>query len=71
MEGILTGVYGVFARHECRPRGGAGRLNVVPVEDDSIVGEGIQVRCRELIRSMESYVIPALQHNRKGNQIII
>lgn len=50
----------VHARHERGPRGGAHGLHVVVVEDHPVVGEGVQVRRRHLVRPMEAHVIPAL-----------
>ena len=59
----LTGVYGMSARHQGRPAGRADGVDVVVVEDDPTVGEAVNVGCGDLVRPVETNVIPTLQTN--------
>jgi hypothetical protein len=53
-------MYGVPPRHKSGPAGGAGGLHVVTVKDDAVVSQSVDVWRRDLIRTMETNVIPTL-----------
>jgi hypothetical protein len=54
MDGVLPG-------EEGRPGGRAQRLGVVAVEDDAVVGEGVDVGRRDLVAPVEAHVVETLQ----------
>ena len=57
---VFTVVYGVLSSEQCSSGWSAERKRVVVVEDDAIVSQGVDVWRRNLIRPVETYVIPTL-----------
>jgi hypothetical protein len=53
-------MYGVPPRHESGPRGCTGGLHIVTVEDDAIISQGVDIWRRNLIRPVETHVVPTL-----------
>ena len=53
----------MFAGEQSAPAGRADRVDVVVVEDDPTVGEAVNVGCGDLVRTVETNVIPTLQTN--------
>jgi len=53
-------VYGVPPGHEGSPAGCAGGLHVMTVEDDAVVSQSVDVWCRDLVRTVETNIIPSL-----------
>uniref|UniRef100_A0A182M9L2 Uncharacterized protein n=1 Tax=Anopheles culicifacies TaxID=139723 RepID=A0A182M9L2_9DIPT len=47
------------ARHQGRPRRCAHWCGVVPIEDDTVVREGVNVRGRYLVRAVKPDIVPA------------
>jgi hypothetical protein len=61
----LTRVWGVLPRHERRSGRGAEGGHVVAVQDDAVVGQGVDIRRRDLGGAMETHIVPSL--NRRQN----
>ena len=59
---MFTHADGVTAREEGGARGCARRHRVVPVQDDAVVSQRVDVRRRDLVRAVEAKVVPALMH---------
>ena len=64
----LTGVYGVVPGHDGTPAGRANRHGVVAVQNHAVVSEGVDVRGRNLVRTVETDVVPAL---KDGNATVL
>ena len=58
---IYTCVYWVHSRHEGTSAGGTDRVDVVVVQDDPGVGQGVQVGRRDLVGAVKTNIVPALQ----------
>ena len=56
----LTSMYGMSAGHQSTPGWRTDWLDIVVTEDDPVTGQGIQIWCRNLLRSMETHIIPTL-----------
>ena len=56
----LTSVNGVSAGQQGAPGWGADWLDVVVVQDDAIIRKSVNVWSWDLLRSVETYIIPAL-----------
>lgn len=52
---------GVFPGEKCRPAGCAKGLSVVAVEDDAVVSQSVDVRRRNFVAAMETYIIETLK----------
>ena len=61
-------MYGVVSGHDGTPAGRADRHGVVAVHDDAVVGQGVDVRGRNLVRTVETDVVPAL---KDGNATVL
>jgi len=57
---VLTCVNWVLSCEKGCPAGGAKGWHVVIVEDETIEGEGVNIRRRNLITAVESDVVPTL-----------
>ena len=57
---VFTVVYGVLPSEQRSSGRSAKRKRVVVVEDDAIVSQGVDIWRRNLIRPVETYVIPTL-----------
>jgi hypothetical protein len=69
----LTQMDGVLPGEEGRPGGRAQRLGVVAVEDDAVVGEGVDVGRRDLVAPVEADVVETLRNPSlpiKNNRIL-
>lgn len=49
------------AGEEGGTRRGARRHRIVPIQNDAVVGEGVDVGRRYLVRAVEAHVVPALR----------
>ena len=58
---VRTRVDGVHSRHEGASAWGADGVDVVVVQDDSRVGQGVNVGGGDLVGAMEADIIPALK----------
>jgi len=56
-------MYGVQPSHECGPCGCIKGLNVMAVENDPIVSQSINIGSEDLVRTVETGVVPALKLN--------
>ena len=61
----LTGVNGEATGQEGAPSWSTDRLDVVVVQDHSVVRERIEVRSRDLLRSVKPDIVPALKQARR------
>ena len=57
---VLTQMYGMHARHQSPSARSADGVDIVIVEDDSGVGQRVDVGGGDLVRSMETDIIPTL-----------
>lgn len=53
MDGVLPG-------EEGRPGGGAQCLSVMAVQDNPVVGQGVDVGGGDLVAAVETHVVPTL-----------
>jgi hypothetical protein len=56
----FTIVYGVLPREQGAPGWSAQWRRIVAVENNAVVSQGVDIWRRNLIRSMETHVIPTL-----------
>ena len=54
-------MYGVLPRHERAPARAADGVDVVVVEDEARVGQRVDVGGGDLVRAVETHIVPALQ----------
>ena len=54
-------MYGVLPRHERTPARAADGVDVVVVEDEARVGQRVDVGGGDLVRPVETHIVPALQ----------
>ena len=57
---VLTQMYGMHARHESPSAWSADGVDIVIVEDDSGVGQRVNVGGGDLVGSVETDIIPTL-----------
>ena len=53
-------MYGVLPRHERAPARAADGVDVVVVEDEARVGQRVDVGGGDLVRPVETHIVPAL-----------
>lgn len=53
-------MYRMFASKERAPTRGADGVDIVVVEDEPVPGQRVDVRGRDLVRPVESNIVPAL-----------
>ena len=59
---VLTQMYGMHAGHESPSARSADGVDIVIVEDDSGVGQRVNVGGGDLVGSMETDIIPTLMN---------
>ena len=59
---VLTQMYGMHAGHESPSARSADGVDIVIVEDDPGVGQRVNVGGGDLVRSMETDIIPTLMN---------
>lgn len=57
---LHSGVNGIFAGHQSAPGRRAYRSDIISVEQQAGVREGVDIRCRDLAGAVKTNVIPSL-----------
>ena len=57
-------MYGMVTGHDGTPAGRADRHGVVAVQNHAVVSQGVDVRGRNLVRTVETDVVPALKDGK-------
>jgi hypothetical protein len=66
---VLTSMYGMFSRHESATGWRTDRSDVVLVQNDTAICQGIDVWCWNLVGSVKSNIIPTLNTQMEGINI--